>query len=172
MRQLPQPLPAATGEAHSLHGHLYGVHHGLGWHDEASDDDVVHAPGVIVQGLLAGIQGEPEIAISQVLGVGKTSAEDVRHDGRLDKQMLHFSSPLDSRGCLSAQGQAGAFRGAPTRAVSRLFSLRFAYGSRTVNDCNERVKYSRPAFISGASYARGINSDLCATTNDAAGLMS
>src|SRR6185312_10502140 len=112
---------------------------GLGWHDEASDDDVVHAPGIIVEGLLAGIQGEPEIAISQVLGVGKTSAKDIRHDGRFDKQMLHFSSPLESRGYLSAHGQAGAFCAASTRAVSGLFSLSCAYSSRHINRRNDDV---------------------------------
>jgi len=134
MSQLPQFLPAATLNAHGLHCHLDGFHDCFGGQHETGNDNVIHVPGMVVEGLLAGIQGEPEIAISQVLGVGKTSAKDIRHDGRLDKQMLHFSSPLDSRGCLSAQGQAGAFCAASTRAVSGLFSLSSAYGEDWANE--------------------------------------
>lgn len=148
MAQLPQPLPATALNAHSLHGHLDGVHHGLGWHDEAGDDDVIHAPSIIVERFLSRVKSEAEIAIAKVFGLGKSSAKDIRHNGRFYKRMLHFPSPCSSRGCSSALGHDGTFCAASTSAHLEEITPTYARASHPVNGSNVSVNGSRHAFIS------------------------
>lgn len=85
-----QVFPAAAGYSHSLHSGLNGSMNSASRHYNAGHDDVFDMPVETAIGSLPRVKGEPVKTVPQVLGVGQATDVSIRHDGRLDKLMLHY----------------------------------------------------------------------------------
>lgn len=105
-----QPLPATTSNAHGLHGGLYGFQDSRSGHDEARHDHIFEGAGVVLKALLAGVECESEVAVPEVFGLREAGAENVRHNSRLRKQMLHAGCSKSP--CCLAREQVRAHRSA------------------------------------------------------------
>lgn len=68
-------------------------------------DHMLDTVGMVVKGLLLGEIGKPDIAISEVFGVGQSRAKNVGNDSRFDKQNSHVVAS-QGRVVFVAQGEA------------------------------------------------------------------
>lgn len=112
VRQILDPLPAATREAQGLHCLLHSLDDGSSIQDEPGDDNMVVSHS-IVDRFLRCVEGEAVNAIPQVFDVCEARNEGIRHYGRLGQIHAHYAgspslffSPLRERSKHNVGGQS------------------------------------------------------------------
>ncbi|TPN03832.1 hypothetical protein FJ973_29765 [Mesorhizobium sp. B2-1-3] len=106
-------------------------------HDQASNDHQIGRPGIVVMRLLLGVEGEAEIPVSKVFGLGKSRAENIGDNGRLYEHDAHDcclpAGVVDfvaGKASMHASGQTTSYK---SRQYDHSQQSRDQDGERTVN---------------------------------------